>query len=229
MYYQQGFKLIVSTPFQCVNLQVSDMERIHIDSSAELIIVAVSPLGRRYYANAYDPENPTAPTCMSSDSVVPDKGVEKPQAGRCIDCMQSVKGAGSVPCRFFHQLAVLKEDALDEVYTLHLPALSIFGRPQYGEMAFQAYQKYLAGHATELHTLVTTVYHDSKSTVPKYFFKPSRPLSLEETEQVEQILDSDDVKQALLFNRVPDLAQTTFKAVEGFTLPADDANSLRGF
>lgn len=228
MYYQQGFKLTVSTPCQYVNLQVSDMERIHIDSSAELIIVAVSPLGRRYYANAYDPENPTAPTCMSSDSVVPDKGVEKPQAGRCIDCMQSVKGAGSVPCRFFHQLAVLKEDALDEVYTLHLPALSIFGKPQYGEMAFQAYQKYLAGHATELHTLVTTVYHDSKSTVPKYFFKPSRPLSLEETEQVEQILDSDDVKQALLFNRVPDLAQTTFKAVEGFTLPADDANSPRG-
>ena len=203
------------------------MERIQIDSSAELIIVAVSPLGRRYYANSYDPENPTAPTCMSSDSVVPDKGVEEPQSGRCIDCMQSVKGAGSVPCRFFHQLAVLKEDALDKVYTLHLPALSIFGKPKYGEMALQGYQKYLAGHSTQLHTLVTTVYQDSVSSVPKYFFKPSRPLSLEETEQVEQILDSDDVKQALLFNRAVN-AQPTFEAVEGFTLPADDANSLRG-
>jgi len=204
------------------------MERIQIDSSAELIIVAVSPLGRRYYADAYDPEDPKTPTCMSSDSVVPDKDVEEPQSKRCIDCMKSVKGVGSVPCRFFHQLAVVKEDALDEVHTLHLPALSIFGKPQYGEMAFQGYQKYLAGHSTELHTLVTTVYHDSKSAVPKYFFKPSRPLSLEETEQVEQILDSGDVKQALLFNRVVN-AQPTFEAVDGFTVPTDNANSPRGF
>ena len=100
--------------------------------------------------------------------------------------------------------------------------------PSTARWRFRVTKKYLAGHSTELHTLVTTVYHDSKSTVPKYFFKPSRPLSLEETEQVEQILDSDDVKQALLFNRVVN-AQPTFEAVDGFTVPTDNANSLRGF
>ena len=206
------------------------MERIEVDSLAELIIVAVSPLGRRYYANAYNPENPTAPTCISSDTVAPDKGAKKPQSKRCIDCMQSIVNysIGGVPCRFFQQLAVIKEGALDKVYPLHLPALSIFGKPQYGEMAFQAYQKYLAGHSTEICTLVTTVYQDSRSTIPKYFFKPSRPLSLEETEQVKQILESDDVEQALLFNRAFN-AHPTFEVVEGFTLSADDANSPRGF
>lgn len=203
------------------------MERIHVSSSEELVIVAVSPLGRRYYANAYDPENTKAPTCMSVDAVMPDEGVEEPQAKRCIDCLHSIRGANGTACRFFHQLAVLKEGALDEVHTLHLPALSIFGKPKYGEMALQGYQKYLQGHSTELHTVVTTVYQDPRSDIPKYFFKPSRPLRLEETEQVEQILDSDDVKQALLFNRVPDSVQTTFEVEEGFT-SAEDANSLRG-
>ena len=72
----------------------------------------------------------TAPTCWSSDTDKPDDNVDAPQASRCADCEQNVKGSGkgeSRACRYSQKIAVSLEEDMDNVYQMQLPATSIFG------------------------------------------------------------------------------------------------------
>ena len=48
---------------------------------------------KQYFAQAYDPNNPSAPECYSVDGVSPVDGCEKPQcSGLCVTCPQNAYG-----------------------------------------------------------------------------------------------------------------------------------------
>ncbi len=124
-------------------------------TSLDAVIVNAAEISRAYYEGVYDSDNPTAPTCWSSDTDRPDKDVptEDVQSVRCMDCTQNIRGSGSGmgrACRFHQRIAVLLEGELDKAYQLQVSATSIFGKPQNGNTPLQSYAKHLSSHSLSL-------------------------------------------------------------------------------
>jgi len=86
---------------------------------------------------------------------------------------------------------------MDEVYQLQLPATSIFGEAKDNKMPMQAYAKFLAANNALAIAVVTEMYFDENSEVPKLFFKPVRPLTEEELEKAVEMREHQDTKRAV--------------------------------
>jgi hypothetical protein len=167
-----------------------------------MVVLDAAPVSRTYYEGAYDPDNPSAPTCWSSDTNVPSSDVpeEKRQAARCSDCPMNVKGSGqnnTRACRFSQRLAVALEGELEKVYQLQLPAASLFGEPNGKLMGLQAYMKFLAAHNTPAIAVLTEAKFDEDATAPKLYFRPVRALDEEELPVALASRDSEETKQAI--------------------------------
>lgn len=182
----------------------SEEMRVSKSDSMNVVIVNAAPLSRTYYEGTYSPDNPSAPHCWSADTNVPSPDVPEDQrmAARCMDCSMNIKGSGqgeSRACRFQQRLAVALEGQLDKVYQLQLPATSVFGRGDDGKMPMQAYARFLNAHNTPPIAVVTEMYFDDDSDVPKLFFKPVRPLEEAELQQVASLLEHPDTERAITF------------------------------
>mgnify|MGYP001158375836 FL=1 len=171
-------------------------------TSLDAVIVNAAEISRAYYEGVYDSDNPTAPTCWSSDTDRPDKDVptEDVQSVRCMDCTQNIRGSGSGmgrACRFHQRIAVLLEGELDKAYQLQVSATSIFGKPQNGNTPLQSYAKHLSSHNTRFASVVTNIYFDVDSPVPKLFFRPKRSLNVAEMQDVDGMIDHPDTLEAI--------------------------------
>ena len=176
--------------------------RVSKSDSMEMIVIDAAKIARTYYEGTYDPKNPEPPVCWSADTNVPDPAVpeDQRQAGRCIDCKQNVKFSGAGQgraCRFSQRLAIAFPQKMDEVYQLQLPATSIFGDAENGKMPMQAYAKFLRANDMPAVAIVTEMYFDENSEVPKLFFKPVRPLTEEELEKAIEMREHQDTKRAI--------------------------------
>ena len=173
-----------------------EQTQVRKDDFLNVVIVNAGALSRAYYEGEYDSDNPTPPACWSPDNKKPDAEVENPQAKTCESCPQNVKGSGkgeSRACRFNQRIAVLLEGDLDTVYQLQLPATSIFGKDKKG-MGMQQYVAFLKSKGAPSIGVITKMYFDEDSAVPKLFFKPERPLKEEE---LKQALEARESPQAL--------------------------------
>lgn len=173
-----------------------EQTQVRKDDFLNVVIVNAGALARTYYEGEYDSDNPTPPACWSPDNKKPDAEVENPQAKTCESCPQNVKGSGkgeSRACRFNQRIAVLLEGDLDTVYQLQLPATSIFGKDKKG-MGMQQYVAFLKSKGAPSIGVVTKMYFDEDSAVPKLFFKPERPLKEEE---LKKALEARESPQAL--------------------------------
>lgn len=189
-------------------------------NSIHMVIVQAAAVGRTYYEGTYEPGSTTPPTCWSSDTQVPDEGVpqERRQANRCNDCPQNIKGSGqgdSRACKFSQRLAVaLGQDGkidFDNIYQFQVPATSIFGEAKDGKLPLQSYARFLKAHEVNTATLITDVYFDENSEVPKVFFKPVRPLEEDELGKVVALRERPEVQDVLTMtvsqvDNVPDKA-----------------------
>ena len=179
-------------------------EQVNVNNSGSLnvVILDAAKVSRTYYAGTYDPENPAAPTCWSADTQTPSPDVpnEQRQASRCADCPMNVRGSGqgeTRACRFSQRLAVALENSYDKVYQVQLSATSVFGKAVDGKMPMQAYANYLNAHKAPPSAVVTTMYFDENSDVPKLFFKAARPLAEEELKEVIELREDPDVQKAI--------------------------------
>ena len=182
------------------NLVNGDQVSVSNNDTLNVVIIDAAPVSRTFYDGEYNPEVVTAPTCWSSDTDKPDDNVDAPQASRCADCEQNVKGSGkgeSRACRYSQKIAVSLEEDMDNVYQMQLPATSIFGDTKEGKMPMQAYARFLKAHNTPVIAVVTEMKFDENSSVPKLFFSPSRPL--EEVELIKAVasVESDATKNAI--------------------------------
>jgi hypothetical protein len=166
-----------------------------------VVVNAATKIGRTFYLKQYDPDAPAAPDCWSADGEKPDASAANPQAARCADCPQNAKGSGngeSRACRFSQRLAVvLANDVEGDVMQLQLPATSIFGKEENGNMPLQAYARFLAAQSVSPETVVTRMKFDTKSESPKLFFKPMRWLSEEEYATAVEQGQSEEAKRAV--------------------------------
>ena len=184
--------------------EIVNGEQVNVskDESMNIVVVDAAPVSRTYYAGEYDPNKVVPPTCWSKDTQTPAAEVpeENRQAAKCIDCPMNVKGSGqgnSRACRFSQRIAVAIEGKLGTVYQLQLSATSIFGEAKNKKMPMQAYARFLRAHDTPAIAVITEMYFDEDSDVPKLFFKPVRPLSEEELEQVVELRDAPETKKAI--------------------------------
>ena len=194
------------------------------DTFRDLVIVDAAVVSRSYYANAFDPNRSEVPTCWSADTQRPSTDVprEQKQAARCMDCPQNIRGSGSNhgrACRFSQRLAIVFDGQLDEVYQLQLPATSIYGRDSNGHMPMQGYVKFLSSRGAVATRLVTRVYFDEQSPIPKLYFKPIRSLSNEEASTVSDLKDHPDTCKAIRLD-VSAEPKSPFAVVDGFELNA---------
>ena len=176
--------------------------RVSKNDSMEMVIIDAAKIARTYYKGTYDPKNPEPPVCWSADTNAPAADVpeDQRQATRCMDCPQNIKGSGAGQgraCRFSQRLAIAFPQKLDEVYQLQLPATSIFGDAENGKMPMQAYAKFLRANDMPAVAIVTEMYFDENSEVPKLFFKPVRPLTEEELEKAIEMREHQDTKRAI--------------------------------
>jgi len=179
-----------------------DEMRVSKNDSMEMVIIDAAKIARTYYKGTYDPKNPEPPVCWSVDTNAPAADVpeDQRQATRCMDCPQNIKGSGAGQgraCRFSQRLAIAFPQKLDEVYQLQLPATSIFGDAENGKMPMQAYAKFLRANDMPAVAIVTEMYFDENSEVPKLFFKPVRPLTEEELEKAIEMREHQDTKRAI--------------------------------
>ena len=176
-----------------------EQTQVRKDDFLNVVIVNAGALARTYYEGEYDSDNPTPPACWSPDNKKPDAEVENPQAKTCESCPQNVKGSGkgeSRACRFNQRIAVLLEGDLDTVYQLQLPATSIFGKDKKG-MGMQQYVAFLKSKGAPSIGVITKMYFDEDSAVPKLFFKPERPLKEEELKQALEARESPQAINAI--------------------------------
>lgn len=187
--------------------ELSGGEQVNVNSSGSLnvVILDAAKISRSYYAGTYDPENPSGPTCWSADTQAPSPDVpaEQRQASRCADCPMNVRGSGqgeTRACRYAQRIAVALEGSYDKVYQAQLSATSVFGKAVDGKMPMQAYANYLNAHKAPPSAVVTQMYFDENSDVPKLFFKAARPLSEDELKEVIELREHADVQKAITFS-----------------------------
>ena len=178
--------------------EVAAIEERYLDV---VVVNAATKIGRTFYMKSYDADAPSAPDCWSADGEKPDASAANPQANNCASCPQNQKGSGqgeSRACRYSQRLAVvLANDVEGDVMQLQLPATSIFGKDEGGNMPLQAYARFLAAQSVSPETVVTRMKFDTKSESPKLFFKAMRWLTEEEYATVQEQGQSEDAKRAI--------------------------------
>jgi hypothetical protein len=162
-----------------------------VKGSLNAIIVNASPkVGRIFYVKQWSQDaEPTAPDCFSNDGQVPDAGAANPQANRCDECPQNIKGSGmgnSKACRYSRRIALtLEEDfgtSLEgRVYQMNLASKSLFGDPV-GDNThpFEGYTKYLANNGKSLDYVVTQISFNEDNDNQSVLFTPVRFISKDE-------------------------------------------------
>lgn len=188
------------------------------------VIVNASTVQRAYYPNAFDATNVQTPVCWSADTQYPSQDVTEAQSKRCMDCRHNIRGGapdGGRSCKFSQKLALAFSGNLQEVYQLHVPANSIFGRGYSNFMPLQEYARFLQRHNTVSTDIYTKIYFDENSIVPKLFFSPKKPLSESERTVVEEMVNHPDTTKiiALDFSRAQQNS-SPFEKAEGFTITA---------
>ena len=155
------------------------------DRFLPVVIVAAAPKdARTFYGKAYvEGQEVTAPDCWSNDGTVPDAKASSPQAKRCIDCKQNIKGSApneKKACKYSRRIAVLLEnDPKGEIFQVSIPAGSLWGSDN-GKLGIKPYSELLASHGLNVTNVVTEMRFDTSTSSPKVYFKAVRGLSEEE-------------------------------------------------
>tara|TARA_R100000900_G_C3335259_1_gene164163 strand:+ start:283 stop:936 length:654 start_codon:yes stop_codon:yes gene_type:complete len=188
----------------------------------DLVIVDAASISRVYYAGEYEQNVQKPPTCWSIDNQRPAQGVPKQdqQALRCLDCTHNIRGSGrnrGRACKFIQHLAVAFDGQLDKVYRLKLPATSIYGKTQRGHMPMQQYVNFLSSRGSKASCILTRVYFDELSNIPKLFFKPVRSLTEEEKSTVEET--SSHISTRMVTSFIVEHS-SPFKELSGFEINA---------
>jgi hypothetical protein len=177
-----------------------------VKGTINTIIVNASPkVGRIFYAKQWSPESePTAPDCFSNDGQAPDAGAANPQASRCDDCQQNIKGSGmgnSKACRYSRRIALtLEEDfgtSLEgRVYQMNLASKSLFGDPV-GDNThpFESYTKYLANNGKSLDYVVTQISFNEDNDNQSVLFTPLRFINKGEYTVTSEVVKKPEVQK----------------------------------
>lgn len=177
--------------------------RVSEERSMNVVIIKAAPkVSRVFYAGTYVEGETVSPVCWSADSQRPDEKSREKQSATCLTCPQNIKGSGQGDgraCRYQQRLAVVIDGEIDkgEVYQLVLPPTSVFGDGEKGKLPLQAYARHLKNHSTPITGVITEMRFDTASPTPKLVFKPVRPVTEEEFNEIQNLKDSQEAINAI--------------------------------
>ena len=177
-----------------------------------VIVNAAPSTHRTFFIGKYEENANASPACWSADGVAPHADVpdETRQSPSCAECPQNIAGSGegeSRACRYGRRLAVvLENDIQGNIYRLQLPAKSLFGKAEGDKMSLEAYARFLKGHNVPISGVVTEAKFDTDEAVPVVRFRPVRPLTPEEWEDVQAAAVHPDSAAAVSFDSMPKAA-----------------------
>lgn len=177
--------------------------RVSEERSMNVVIIKAAPkVSRVFYAGTYVEGETVSPVCWSADSQRPDEKSREKQSATCLTCPQNIKGSGQGDgraCRYQQRLAVVIDGEIDkgEVYQLVLPPTSVFGDGEKGKLPLQAYARHLKNHSTPITGVITEMRFDTASPTPKLVFKPVRPVTEEEFNEIQNLKDSQEAINAV--------------------------------
>ena len=214
-------------------LIVAGQEEAVLEStSLEIIIVGASPgVGRIYYEGSYAEGEKTHPVCYSSNGVEPGPDVTHPQSLKCANCPQNQKGSKitvdnvkTKACTYFKRLAVALTTEVDpehRIFQLDGKAMTIFGegQPEQNKFTLTEYANNLKTRGWDPAHLITKLTFDVDSSVPKLYFSPVRMLNEEEAPWVQDLINSEEVKNVVTINAITDTSDANSEEAA----PAADA------
>jgi hypothetical protein len=173
------------------------------DRYLDVVFVNAAPkYSRTYYTGAYEEGANSAPVCWSADGVSPASDCKTPQHSSCTTCPQNIKGSGnqgdSRACRYSQRIAVvLANDIGGEVFSLTLPATSIWGDATAKGYPLSGYSEQLKARGIDPGHIVTRMAFDINSATPKLIFAPQRFLNTDEAMTAIKQGATDDAKAAI--------------------------------
>ena len=195
------------------------------DPYMDVVIVNGSKtVQKTWYAGEYNPDETSIPDCWSSDGERPDADVPDPQAARCKECEQSIKGsagAGRAACRFSMRLAVvLANNTRGDIYQLILPQKSLFGQADIDHMPFLQYARYVGQSNCNLNMVVTRMTFDTDADFPKLTFKTSEFL---DDDGYADAIDQGESSIAINAGRLNFTAKKSESSIPRMVAPAGSA------
>lgn len=164
----------------------------------EVVLVKVNKnKSKVWYAQGYtEGADQKKPDCYSTDGVTPAADAENKQAKTCATCKFnefgskiSDQGRKGKACADSVRVAIAKPDMLNDPYLLRVPAASMRGLGEYGQM--------LAKRGVAYNMVVTRISFDQAEATPKLLYKPTGLLDEASYEQVQGMMDTDLVKNIL--------------------------------
>jgi hypothetical protein len=184
-------------------------------ASLEVVILRANPhITKNFYKQGYSAGAAEAPDCFSLDGLRPDIGSKEKQAKTCASCPQNVFGSRITPagtkvkaCQDNRRLAIvpvsdIKNETFGGPMLLRIPAASL------GELALMG--KNLKARGFPYNSVAVKLGFDIEASYPKLTYKPIRPLTEDEGQDVVAMLSDEKLQRILA------------EAVELVTAEADD-------
>lgn len=177
-------------------------------NTLRIIIVDAAPTTanayRVFYADAFKEGETVPPSCWSADGVAPDTTAANPQSDKCASCAKNVQGSSATgkgkACSSRKRLAVvLADDPTMRVFSLDLPATSIFGtseREAQGYYRLVNYAKMVRSFNAIWEGVVTEIAFAEGST-KGIQFKAVDWVAPEKLERIMAMKGTPDVEQVL--------------------------------
>lgn len=164
----------------------------------EVVLVKVNKnLSKVWYATGYvEGAEAKKPDCYSANGVSPELDSEKPQSKTCATCKNNQWGSKITEggkkaklCTDTVRMAIAKPDLLNDPYLIRVPPATIRALGEYGQM--------LAKRGVAYNMVVTRIAFDQAEATPKLTFKPVGLLDEASYAKVQEMVDSDIVKNIL--------------------------------
>lgn len=179
-------------------------EGVFEENYLDVVIVGAYPAtSRMYYADTYDADVKSAPTCYSADGIAPSDDVKNKQSDKCATCPMNEVGSKiynghkGKACAYFQRLVVmLPGDESGNYYRLDVKAMGLFGDSHKAQHKYNLkdYIKFVAARNVDIGKLVTRISFDVDASVPKLLFSANRFVTAEEFEAVRLAVTSEEVK-----------------------------------
>ena len=173
-----------------------------VPGAMDFVIVDTNPhVSRTFYAAAWVEGSRDRPVCSSVDGITPLRTSEQPQHTNCAQCPHNQEGTGQNgrgrACRYSQTIAVCVPGDWANVYSMRIPAKSLFGGPQpNGASGLQHYARHLKMKRCTPSMLVTRFDWNHNEQLA-LIFAPVRALTPHEYQTVLSMQRTPEVLRAI--------------------------------
>ncbi len=183
-----------------------------------VLVRANRNISKTFYLSEYVEGSDNSPDCSSADGVAPDPGVPSPQSPTCAACPHNQWGSRITEngkkgkrCADHRRVAVASPDAIEDPMLLRVPPTSLKPLAEYG--------KALAARGLDYRYVLTRIRFLPEAAVPVLEFRLRGFLSEEQCEQVDEMYESETVRDLLQLREADIVGGVSVAGAEASSVP----------